>query len=171
MLDKRASWLPNWGLALLTSKLVFTASASNGVPSWKVTSGRTLMVHTVASALAVIDSARYGTTLPLGVVRGQGVEDGPGHVVTAGRPRVDARVVAARVGVDADDERAAAGGLDLGVGGGRRVGQHRRGGFGASRRAAGARLRGCGVLGRVAAAGRRHGRDERECGDATKWTE
>ena len=36
------------------------ASASNGVPSWKVTPGRAVRVHVVKSALGSIESNRNG---------------------------------------------------------------------------------------------------------------
>ena len=43
--------------------LSFTAAASAGVPSWKVTPGRMVMVQTVPSALDVTDWARLGCSL------------------------------------------------------------------------------------------------------------
>ena len=65
--------------------------------------------------------------LAAGVVRGERIEDGAGDVVAAVGPRVDRGVVAAGLALDADDERAAADRHHLGVGGGGRVGEHRRG--------------------------------------------
>ena len=47
--------------------LALTASASRGLPSWNVRSGRIVTVHTVASSFGVTDSARYGTHSASGV--------------------------------------------------------------------------------------------------------
>src|SRR4029078_7468435 len=46
-------------------RLSAIAAPSNGVPSWKVTPARALMVHWVKSAFGVMDSARYGVGTPL----------------------------------------------------------------------------------------------------------
>ena len=40
------------------SRLARSASASSGVPSWNVMSGRSVIVHVRKSSLGVIDSAR-----------------------------------------------------------------------------------------------------------------
>ena len=44
-----------------------TASVVRGVPSWKTTPARNVIVHTMKSAEGSIDSAKYGTTSPSAV--------------------------------------------------------------------------------------------------------
>ena len=44
-------------------KVVFIALELNGVPSWKVTPGRSWNVHSVALALEAQEVARAGTSL------------------------------------------------------------------------------------------------------------
>ena len=48
----------------MRSKLAFTASALNGVPSWNLTSFRSLNVTLRPSGEDVHDSASHGTSLP-----------------------------------------------------------------------------------------------------------
>ena len=48
------------GAVRWASRLAATAAASSGVPSWKVTSGRTVMVQTVKSAFGVTAEASSG---------------------------------------------------------------------------------------------------------------
>ena len=50
----------------MRSKLNFTASALNGVPSWNFTSRRSLNVTLRPSLAVVHDSASQGTSLPSG---------------------------------------------------------------------------------------------------------
>jgi hypothetical protein len=54
------------------SRLVLSASASNTSPLWNVTSGRSLIVHSVKSSLDSIDSARYGSGVPSSVIATRG---------------------------------------------------------------------------------------------------
>jgi len=42
----------------MVSRFVFTAAAVRGLPSWKTTLGRTVIVHFVKSLFGVIDWAR-----------------------------------------------------------------------------------------------------------------
>jgi hypothetical protein len=51
---------------LVTCRLTLkiTAWASNGVPSWNVTPGRSFITHVVPSSGVVMDSARKGCGLP-----------------------------------------------------------------------------------------------------------
>ena len=58
MLLTSASCEPYWGLSFTVCRLRRTASASSGSPLWNEMPERTTMVHTVASALGSIDSAR-----------------------------------------------------------------------------------------------------------------
>src|SRR5215510_2886834 len=55
----------NFG-STMRSKLNFTASALNGVPSWNLTSLRSLNVTLRPSLPSLHDSASHGTTLPSG---------------------------------------------------------------------------------------------------------
>jgi hypothetical protein len=55
----------NFG-STIRSKLNFTASALNGVPSWNFTSRRSLKVTLRPSRATVQDSASQGTSLPSG---------------------------------------------------------------------------------------------------------
>ena len=52
--------------AFAASRSPLTAAASTGVPSWKVTPGRRVIVHVVKVLSEVIDSARYGFAAPSG---------------------------------------------------------------------------------------------------------
>ncbi len=52
-------WADN-GLVVAASRNRARASASSASPSWNVIPGRSSKVHTVKSALGVIDFARYG---------------------------------------------------------------------------------------------------------------
>jgi hypothetical protein len=45
-------------------RLSAMAAPSNGVPSWKVTPSRAVIVQTVKSSFGVTDSARYGLQEP-----------------------------------------------------------------------------------------------------------
>ena len=53
----------------MRSKLNFTASALNGVPSWNLTSRRSLKVTLRPSREVVHDSASHGPSLPSGPLK------------------------------------------------------------------------------------------------------
>ena len=109
------------------SRLAATAVASSGVPSWKVTPGRTVMVQTVKSAFGVTVGGQLGDGDVVGVAGDEAVVDGSGGLELGRVPRRAGRRPRAGTDGTRDVERAAV----AGPGGGRRRVGLRVGGAGA----------------------------------------